>query len=162
MSEKEMFLNSWEREYQTTVKVLKAYPADKLDFKPHERARSAKELAWTIVAEEPILVNGGITGKFDFEHMPKPPATMNDVLSQYDRGHVDLVAKVKNLSDTAFNNTVKFMVAPKTMGDLRCADVCWMMVMDTVHHRGQFSVYLRMAGGRVPSIYGPSGDEPWM
>ena len=28
--------------------------------------------------------------------------------------------------------------------------------------RGQFSVYLRMAGGKVPSIYGPSADEPWM
>jgi len=24
------------------------------------------------------------------------------------------------------------------------------------------SVYLRMAGGKVPSIYGPSADEPWM
>ena len=30
-----------------------------------------------------------------------------------------------------------------------------------IHHRGQFSVYLRMAGGKVPAIYGPSHDEPW-
>ena len=28
------------------------------------------------------------------------------------------------------------------------------------HHRGQLSVYLRLAGGRVPSIYGPSADDP--
>ena len=34
--------------------------------------------------------------------------------------------------------------------------------LDDVHHRGQLSVYLRMAGGKVPSIYGPSHDEPWM
>lgn len=34
--------------------------------------------------------------------------------------------------------------------------------VDSVHHRGQFSVYLRLAGGKVPSIYGPSADEPWM
>jgi uncharacterized damage-inducible protein DinB len=46
--------------------------------------------------------------------------------------------------------------------DMRTADVLWTGVMDTVHHRGQFSVYLRMAGGKVPSIYGPSADEPWM
>jgi uncharacterized damage-inducible protein DinB len=57
---------------------------------------------------------------------------------------------------------VKFMVAPKTMGDLRCADVLWMLMMDSIHHRGQFSIYLRMADGKVPSIYGPSADEPWM
>lgn len=31
---------------------------------------------------------------------------------------------------------------------------------DHVHHRGQLSVYLR-AIGTVPSIYGPSGDQPW-
>jgi len=36
-----------------------------------------------------------------------------------------------------------------------------MMLFDTVHHRGQISVYLRAVGGKVPSIYGGSGDEPW-
>jgi uncharacterized damage-inducible protein DinB len=35
------------------------------------------------------------------------------------------------------------------------------MLYDTIHHRGQLSVYMRLAGARVPSIYGPSGDEPW-
>jgi uncharacterized damage-inducible protein DinB len=35
------------------------------------------------------------------------------------------------------------------------------MIFDQVHHRGQMSVYVRMAGGLVPSIYGPSADEPW-
>jgi uncharacterized damage-inducible protein DinB len=34
------------------------------------------------------------------------------------------------------------------------------MLFDQVHHRGQMSVYVRMAGGLVPSIYGPSADEP--
>jgi uncharacterized damage-inducible protein DinB len=28
-----------------------------------------------------------------------------------------------------------------------------------VHHRGQLTVYLRMAGGKVPGLYGPSADE---
>ena len=28
-----------------------------------------------------------------------------------------------------------------------------------VHHRGQMTVYLRMLGLKIPSIYGPSGDE---
>ena len=51
MSEKEQFLDAWGREYPTTLKVLKAYPAAKADLKPHERCRSAKELAWTFVFE---------------------------------------------------------------------------------------------------------------
>jgi len=40
-------------------------------------------------------------------------------------------------------------------------DFLWFLLCDQIHHRGQLSVYLRMADGKVPSIYGPSGDEPW-
>ena len=28
----------------------------------------------------------------------------------------------------------------------------------TIHHRGQLSSYIRPMGGKVPGIYGPSGD----
>jgi uncharacterized damage-inducible protein DinB len=34
------------------------------------------------------------------------------------------------------------------------------MMLDHIHHRGQFTIYSRMAGGKVPQIYGPSADEP--
>jgi uncharacterized damage-inducible protein DinB len=28
-----------------------------------------------------------------------------------------------------------------------------------IHHRGQLTVYLRLSGGSVPALYGPSADE---
>ncbi|MBM3756134.1 MAG: hypothetical protein FJW38_19370 [Acidobacteria bacterium] len=31
----------------------------------------------------------------------------------------------------------------------------------SIHHRGQLSAYLRSMGGKVPSIYGGSADEPF-
>ena len=31
-----------------------------------------------------------------------------------------------------------------------------------IHHRGQLTVYMRLTGIPVPSIYGPSADEPNM
>ena len=31
---------------------------------------------------------------------------------------------------------------------------------DAIHHRGQLTTYLRPMGGKVPSIYGPSADDP--
>ena len=162
MSEREQFIQTWEREFQTTLKVLKAYPSAKGDLQPHAKCPSAKDLAWRIVSEEPVLVGGALTGNFDFANMPKSPATMAEVISTYEKSHSELVEKVKMSSDGDFNKTVKFMVAPKTMGDVRSGDIHWMMMMDTIHHRGQFSVYLRMADAKVPSIYGPSADEPWM
>jgi uncharacterized damage-inducible protein DinB len=47
------------------------------------------------------------------------------------------------------------------MGDVPKVAFLWFILHDQIHHRGQFSVYLRIAGGKVPSIYGPSADEPW-
>lgn len=161
MSEKEQFLEVWEREFPTTLKVLKAFPPAKLDFKPHERSRSAKELAWTFVVEEK-LCDDALKGEIEFQHMPPPPATCQDIISAFEKSHKEMVAKVKKTPEADLNKTVKFFVGPKQMGDVRRMDVLWMMVMDSVHHRGQFSVYLRLAGGKVPSIYGPSADEPWM
>ena len=29
------------------------------------------------------------------------------------------------------------------------------------HHRGQLTVYLRLIDVPVPSLYGPTADEPW-
>jgi uncharacterized damage-inducible protein DinB len=161
MTEKEQFLSAVAREFPTTVKLLKAYPASQGDMKPHPTARSARELAWVFVTEEKAGEQA-LDGAIDFGKMPPPPATMPDAISTYEKAHAALVERIKRTPDADLNKTVKFFTAPKQMGDVRKMDILWFMLMDSVHHRGQFSVYLRMAGGKVPSIYGPSGDEPWM
>lgn len=161
MSEKEMYLQTWEREFQTTVKVLKNYPGEKKDFRPHEKSRTAKELAWTFVMEETVI-GDAIKGEIQLKPFPPSPEVFTDLIAAYDKSHKEMITKVKGLSEADFNRMVKFPVGPNQMADFRLADVCWFMLMDMVHHRGQFSVYLRMVGGKVPSIYGPSADEPWM
>ena len=53
------------------------------------------------------------------------------------------------------------MIGSKQEGDIRVGDLLLDMLNMTIHHRGQLSVYLRIAGAKVPSIYGPSADELW-
>src|SRR5438105_3507363 len=48
MSEKDAFLQSFEREYQTTHRVLKAYPSDRADLKPSPKSKNALDLAWML------------------------------------------------------------------------------------------------------------------
>ena len=162
-SEKEMFLGTWDREFATTMKVLKQLPANKADFKPQaDKARSAKELAGVFLAEMSV-VDGVSKGKVDFSgNGLNVPATYGDLLNTLESSYKSAVAKVKSMSDADLNTTMPFPVGPKQMGQLRKADILWSMLMDSVHHRGQFSIYLRLVGAKVPSIYGPSGDEPWM
>src|SRR5713101_9596224 len=161
MTEKEQFLGVLEREFPTTLKVLKAFPPTKSDLKPQAKCRSAKDLAWTFVVEEKASEQA-LDGAIDFGKMPPSPAALQDVIATYEKAHWAFVERVKRTPEADLNTTVKFFVAPKQMGDVRKMDVLWFMLMDSVHHRGQLSVYLRMADGKVPSIYGPSGDEPWM
>ena len=49
----------------------------------------------------------------------------------------------------------KTMMSMPRVGLLRA-----IMLNHWYHHRGQLSVYLRLLDVPVPSIYGPSADEP--
>ncbi len=150
MTEKDQLLSTMAREFPTTMKVLKAFPAAKGELKPHAKSKSARELAWNL-----------LDGALELGKLPKPPTTLQEVISTYEQAHTALVERLKKTPEAELNKTVKFMTGPKQMGDMRKMDVLWFMLMDSVHHRGQLSVYLRMADGKVPSIYGPSADEPW-
>ena len=162
MTEKDQLLGTMERELPTTLNVLKAYPAAKGDLRPHERCRTARDLAWTFVAEG-FLADGALAGNIDLsQQTPPAPASMNEIITTYETRQRSLMEKIRKTPDTDLNKPIKFPTGPNRVSEMRRMDVLWTTVMDCVHHRGQFSVYLRMAGGKVPSIYGPTADEPWM
>ena len=37
--------------------------------------------------------------------------------------------------------------------------ILWFILFDAIHHRGQLTTYIRPMGGKVPPVYGPSGDS---
>lgn len=161
MTEKEMFVNNWQREFVTTLKILKQMPADKGNFKPAaDKVRTAKDLA-SVFIQELGVVDGVVKGKIEFGPAPSL-ATLADVIKAYEAKHKECLAKVQGMPESDWNAKVAAPVGPKQMADVRRADMLWLMLNDSIHHRGQFSIYLRMVGAKVPSIYGPSGDEPWM
>ncbi len=159
--EKDTFLSTLAREVQTTIRVLKAYPEGKENLKPAERSKSARDLAFVFVAEQ-SLADAVIKGVLDFGDFPQVSGTIPEIIERYQNVMVATVEKVCAMPDEDWNGTMEFMVGPGQMGPVRRGDLMWMLLHDMIHHRGQFSVYLRMAGGKVPSIYGPSADEPWM
>ena len=164
-SEKDRFLGVYEDEHQRTMRVLRAYPPEKTNFKPGPTNKTAHELAWVFVQERGL---GTKVWQDAFAKAPpsgspqKPPEKWADLLDALEKAHKDFANLIRSTPDEDLNKTVKFFVGPKTMGDYRRMDFAWFLIQDQVHHRGQFSVYLRAVGGKVPSIYGPSGDEPWM
>lgn len=161
---KQQFLNVFEEETATTRRVLKAYPADKLDLRPAPKCKTARELAWIFAAGQG-MIEKALTVGFDWskppEGFPKPPDSMDAIIAKMDEGHKRVVDIVNRMSDDQLRETIRFFTAPKTLGDVQKIQFLWMTLHDQIHHRGQFSIYLRMADGKLPSIYGPTADEPW-
>jgi uncharacterized damage-inducible protein DinB len=160
----QQFLAAYEREHQTTMRVLAAYPPEKAQLRPHPRSKSARELAWIFVLERGLgraAMGNVFATRAPGGELPPPPERWEDILAALTTAHAEFAELVRSYTPEQFQETVKFFTGPRQLGDWTRNHLAWFLLHDQIHHRGQFSVYLRMAGGKVPSIYGPSADEPW-
>ena len=161
---KEQFLRAYAEEHERTMRVLRAFPADKSELRPHPKCKTARELAWVFTLERglgTLVVNDGFASGRQPGAMPPAPATWGEVVAAFEPAHGEFGSLVAGLDDTALLATVKFFEGPGRLGDWSRIRFLWFLLSDEIHHRGQLSIYLRMADAKVPSIYGPSGDEPW-
>lgn len=163
-SAKQQFLDAYEREHQITMRVLRAFPPDRLDLRPHPKLKTARELAWVFVLERALgrmVFNDEFADMVGSGEAPPPPEAWDELLGALEAAHADFGNLVRSTPEEKLFEKVRFFTAPQTMGEISRMEWLWFLLHDQIHHRGQFSVYLRMADGKVPSIYGPTADEPW-
>ena len=157
-----MLLPEFDHEMANTRKALERVPADKLDFRPHEKSWTLRELAghlaqlpgWTAITLE--------TTELDMSQPFEQPRleTKADILAAFDAS----VAGARGALEKA---GAQDLMIPWTLKNgeqvafsLPRAAVLRSFVMNhNVHHRGQLTIYLRLTGGSVPALYGPSADE---
>lgn len=162
-SPREQYLDVYQQEHERTMRVLRAYPRDKSELQPHPKLKTARALAWQFVIEQGLMEKALTTG-FDFSKPPSSrpvPESFDEVLATFEAGQKKFAGLIGQLRDDELYETVQFFTGPGRIGDMTRMQFLWLMLHDQIHHRGQFSVYLRMADGKVPAIYGPSADEPW-
>ena len=160
LSERDGYLQTRENEHQTNLKVLRAFPPDQIHFRPHEKSKTAIELAWMFVLQHG-LTDGLLADGVAMTTPPPVPATWAELIAAYEKAHAESMTKFRAMSEEAMDGAIQMPVGPGKMGEIRRGTALWFFLYDMIHHRGQFSVYLRMVGAKVPAIYGPSADEPW-
>jgi len=157
-------LGEFLHEAEGTRKLLNAIPDSALDWKPAERSWTTAQLA-SHIAE---IYNW------------YPPTLQQDVFDmgayKYDKGDI---SKAANIVAKFEENVQLAKAAIESLTDEKLMDKWTMKVGDHVvidsmprvqamrgflmshlyHHRGEMIVYLRATGNKVPSIYGPTGDE---
>jgi uncharacterized damage-inducible protein DinB len=156
----EYFAKMIESEVPTTAKVIGAVPEDRKDYKPDEKSRSAWDLAKHLATSDIMFLDGIINGSFAFDPNAPEPAGLNtvqDLVTFYTR---EIPARLKRLRDLPGE---KLAEPVDFFGVMKLPDAAYLGFAQNhaVHHRGQLAAYLRAMGGKVPSIYGGSADEPY-
>ena len=157
----EFFANTLENESKTTAKVIAAVPDSGRNYRPDEKSRTAWELATHLALADVWFLDSIINGKFDFDAEAEAQASakfknVGEVADYYNREFPARVAQVRALPADKLTRIVDFfgMMQAPAAGFLSVAN------NHCIHHRGQLSSYLRAMGGKVPSIYGPTAEDP--
>jgi uncharacterized damage-inducible protein DinB len=143
-------------EWMTTYKVLAAVPEAKRDYKPEGNSRSAWELATHMAGADIWFLNGILAGKFDAPSEDAPAPTVSGLADWYKHEFPSRLERVLAMDGQKLSQTIDFFGMK-----MPAAQYLVFTLAHMVHHRGQLSTYLRPMGGKVPSIYGGSFDEPW-
>lgn len=140
------------------VRVMQAVPADQADYRPHPRSTSAGDLVWLLACELRDACELIDHGEVSYVARPTPPVP--EAIAAYEQNAGELESRLATLDDARWDGKARFLVDGNVAWETSLGDMLFGFLFDAVHHRGQLSSYLRPMGAKVPSIYGPSADDP--
>ncbi len=156
-----LLLKELEEEVDTLKTYLEQVPADKFNWRPHEKSMSMQMLA-VHLAEMPDLIVLAITqDELDFAKTPDEPSS------------VESTEELLDLLATSFQKAKKALAGAKEeelplKWTMRNGEqVYWVFtkyefvrhaLAQIAHHRAQLGVYFRLLEIPVPLAYGPTAD----
>ncbi len=158
MSNKEFFKAVLSSEMKATADIIAAIPNDQMGYRPHERSRSAYEIAEHIIAHaydfSVILEND----KCD-ECLVYPFSSAEEGAAKLTQLWSEAIGKLEAYEENKWSNEmVELLVEGNVFGSMPRTNMMWFFLFDIIHHRGQLSSYIRPMGGKNPAVYGYSAD----
>ena len=161
MNTREYYAECLKAETPKTTRVIRAVPDDQLDYKPHPRSNSAGDIVWLLASEWGDACELVDKGKVNY--VPRPaPKTLEEAVAAFEKNTAELQKRLSKLDDGRWGQKAQFLVDGNPAWESSLGDMLFGFLFDSIHHRGQLSSYLRPMGAKVPSIYGPSADDPGM
>ena len=150
-------LDTYAGECNKVISVWRSFTAGDMDFRPHPRSRTVRE-----IFEHQLLSERRFFG--EFLGTPEPPPaqvlpssrTLEDFIRRFRElaaprlGFLAAQAEPWWLEEVAFFDVTRSRIW-----------IFWRRVLHTCHHRTQLTVYLRLRERRVPPTYGPTADVTW-
>jgi len=151
------FLEDWKYESGSTIKVLNNLTDEVLTVKFNNEIRTAGRLAWHIVG---AMAELGHRMGLNFEEIdqdaPFPP-TAKEIVDEYKRTSDGLIKKI---AEKWNDDTLSIEDEITGQGDRWSrGKTLGALVSHQIHHRAQLTVVMRLAGLKVPGVYGPAKEE---
>jgi uncharacterized damage-inducible protein DinB len=153
-----------EQESAATRRVLEAVPADKLDWKPTDISMTLGQLALHVAMVSRFFATFLQKDSLDRSDVkfdgPPTPKSAGELTAALDETIGEVTTILSSWTDEFAMATWKFTSEGKDLIAAPRAAVFRTLGMNHMyHHRGQLSMYLRLLGGPVPSVYGPTADD---
>ncbi|MDH3267653.1 MAG: DinB family protein [Ignavibacteria bacterium] len=149
------FIDDWKYESESTIKVLSNLSDESLTVKFNNQIRTPGRLAWHIITSVGEMAHRtGLTFK-TVDDISPIPSTAKEILDEYKRTSDFMI---KEISEKWSDETLQLeddmygekWARGKTLG---------IIVNHQIHHRAQLTVVMRLAGLKVPGVYGPAKEE---
>lgn len=144
-------LDTYETEILKTIGTWAAFPADKIEFRPHPKSRSVLEQMEHQVQSEGRWM-ASMLGIDTGDPNPRD-RTLQAFIDKYTADARRRLEILRGKDDEWWRGITTFFDVRRSR-----AWVITRRINHSTHHRGQLVVYLRLAGAKVPSIYGPTAD----
>jgi uncharacterized damage-inducible protein DinB len=155
-------LREFDDEMATTRRVIERVPSDKGAWKPHAKSFSLGHLTQLVATMPGWFPNMLRETALDLRAAPPYSLQTTDaLLAAFDRSVSESRAALAAVTDEDMAASWSLKLGDQVLLTMPRRDVVRQTINHIVHHRGQLTVYLRLLDVPVPSVYGPTADEPW-
>ncbi|GGN05917.1 hypothetical protein GCM10010967_46400 [Dyadobacter beijingensis] len=157
----EAYIKELEAEYTATRKCLERVPVTLFDYKPHPKSMAMGYLT-LLVAEIPLWITFMVEqGEVDFATYKRFEFTTNEeLLAHYEEVFAGAKKSLAGITDDDLDAPFHLKRQGQVLFTQSRREGVGSTINHWVHHRGQLTVYMRLNDIAVPSIYGPSADDP--
>ncbi|KPK07468.1 MAG: hypothetical protein AMS20_02700 [Gemmatimonas sp. SG8_28] len=158
----ETLLPELDQEMATTRRLLERVPSEKGQWKPHPKSFALGHLAqhvsrlpgWITIAMRETELNLADGVDYTFE-------TIETLLAEFDGNVREARDAITAARDEDFAAPWSLTYGDQVLFTAPRSVIVRQGISHLIHHRGQLTVYLRLIGVPIPSIYGPTADEEW-
>ena len=162
MTRAQTMLPEFDQEMAVTRRVLERVPDDKGEYKPHPKSFRLAHLA-QLVATMPGWIPMTI-GKDAIDLAESPGYSVEStsaLLSRFDTLVAEARRALEGATDAAWDAPWSLKHGANVLRTMPRGASIRQTFNHLVHHRAQLGMYLRLLDVPVPSMYGPTADEPW-